>query len=231
MNKMLLSVLVVFVAIFTGCSSSTTSVQTDQQPRYLGDAELEQVAPGVLYMKENSHIHIRLYPSMMDGSSVELLKEEIEALQSPDAAISPLGISPNASSVVDRQDLVSAFEDAIRAKLAMGAGDADVTAQGRGLFCSAYASAMPTTSSPGAKAYSNADCWYRLFSAKARAFARAGSEVDRPSADEGIAHAHNFAIAHGSSGCFSSASAAGYIHWGSVTYLNAYDYDSNSSCR
>jgi len=152
-------------------------------------------------------------------------------LQNPDAAISPLGISPNASSVVDRQDLVSAFEDAIRAKLVMGAGNADVTAQGRGLFCSAYASATPTTSSPGTKAYSNVDCWYRLFNARARAFARAGSKIDRPSPDEGIPHAHNYASAHGSSGYFSSASAAGYIYWGSATCLNAYDYDSNSSCR
>ncbi|MFN3369591.1 MAG: hypothetical protein ACK4ZX_09395 [Thermus sp.] len=100
--------------------------------------------------------------------------------------------------------------------------------------CSLAASAMPTTASPGAKAYATASCstggilWGWV---ETRTSARAGNDWPPPCYDSGWPFSQCMSVAYGSTGCYSGAWAGYYFRWQDLRAYSNSRSASNSSCR
>lgn len=97
--------------------------------------------------------------------------------------------------------------------------------------CSLAASAMPTTASPGAKAYAFARCGDAVIwgSTEARTFAAASNNTDS-CYDSGWPSSGCISIAYGNTGCISDAYAAYFYQW-SYFKLASRRLASNSRCQ
>lgn len=99
--------------------------------------------------------------------------------------------------------------------------------------CSLAASAMPTTASPGAKAYATASCstesliWGQV---ETRTSARAASDWPPPCYDSGWPTSQCMSVAYGSMGCYSSAWAGYYYQWTDLRIYSSRRSSSNSRC-
>ncbi len=217
-----------------GCSAPTAPPEAAEEETFIfyTEQDLNEIAPGVfiLHKAEGMGFHLQLQPARFTEASfavLERMKAELLGEVQPTAILGAQRVSPEM-----KQELLRALEDALKVREILPQLPRGVRPQG--IFCSATASAMPTTAALGVKAYSRVDCGWHAFNARARAYARAGSTVDRPSPDEGIAHARNTAVAYlpatGGS-CESFASASGYVTlWNNVNYLDAYAYNEHNAC-
>ncbi|MGC8905275.1 hypothetical protein [Thermus sp.] len=99
--------------------------------------------------------------------------------------------------------------------------------------CSLAASAMPTTASPGAKAYATASCstgsviWGQV---ETRTSARAANDWPPPCYDSGWPFSQCMSVAYGSTGCSSSAWAGYYYQWTDLRVYSSTRSSSNSRC-
>lgn len=108
-----------------------------------------------------------------------------------------------------------------------------VTLQPTSASCSLGASAMPTTASPGAKAYATANCspggaisGY----VRTETTARAGNDWPPSCRDSGWSSSQCNSVAYGNSGCDSSALAEYYYEYGPFDIVSDARYDSNNFC-
>ncbi|WP_126200584.1 hypothetical protein [Thermus scotoductus] len=100
--------------------------------------------------------------------------------------------------------------------------------------CSLAASAMPTTASPGAKAYATASCSTNSIiwgSVETRTSARAGNDWPPPCSDSGWPFSQCMSVAYGNTNCQSYAWAGYYYQWQDLKYYSDRRSSSNSSCR
>ena len=99
--------------------------------------------------------------------------------------------------------------------------------------CSLAASAMPTTASPGAKAYAFASCstgsiiWGQV---ETRTSAKAANDWPPPCYDSGWPTSQCMSVAYGSTGCYSSAWAGYYYQWTDLRIYSSRRSSSNSRC-
>ncbi|WP_114312850.1 hypothetical protein [Thermus caldifontis] len=98
--------------------------------------------------------------------------------------------------------------------------------------CSLAASAMPTTASPGAKAYAIARCSDTVVwgSTESRTAARAGNDWDFCQ-NSGWPFSQCMSVAYGSTGCSSGAWAGYYYHWQDFRLYSGSRSASNSRCQ
>lgn len=99
--------------------------------------------------------------------------------------------------------------------------------------CSLGASAMPTTSSPGAKGYATAYCNPGAAISgyvRTETSARTGNDWPAPCRDNGWSSSQCNSVAYGSSGCNSTALAEYYYEYQDTDFVADSRYDSNSSC-
>jgi hypothetical protein len=105
----------------------------------------------------------------------------------------------------------------------------------QGLFpsCSLAASAMPTTASPGAKAYATASCstgsviWGQV---ETQTSARAGTDWPPPCYYSGWPSSQCMSVAYGNTGCYSSAWSGYYYQWANLRIYSGSRSASNSRC-
>ncbi len=99
--------------------------------------------------------------------------------------------------------------------------------------CSLSASAMPTTASPGAKAYATAICstssiiWGWV---ETRTNAWTASSSSSTCYDSGWPSSHCRSVAYGATGCYSDAWSGYYYQLGDFRFYSNSRYSSNPRC-
>ena len=217
-----------FATLLSSCSQQAASeneISTENAPpvTFYTDDELSQLAPGIYILRREHGFHLRLYPRRFKESSIA----ELKALEQKLTTLIP-GSTDLAGSQI--KELLTALSESKEAYAILSRNVSPIKPSS--ISCSAHASAMPTSAQPGAKAYATASCGWYAFNAQARTGARAGSVQDNDF-DSGIRYASTSSVAYlppEGGTCSSYGSAAGYIQWGSLRYLDAYDFDSNGSC-
>lgn len=245
------------LAMFMGCSSTAYEMAAKPSPEMIV-TELEElvdtvldpegwttVAPGFRYRHQRGGISFWVTASELTEEGLEQVEAHVEALaRSATSEIERFRLREWKSRLekarADHQNwqiywpkLQQEYQRAIEEGAIPQGKEGDVTLQPTSVTCSLGASAMPTTASPGAKAYATAYCDPgKAISGFVRTetTARAGSDWPPDCRSDGWRSSTCSNVAYGSYSCYSTALAEYYYRYSSFYFVEDDRYSSNGSC-
>jgi len=252
MKKIAMVVFLVGLVALVACNQSNEDVKANTE---VGTQKIQEVlstlspvAPGVLVSARPNGITLVMFPAKFSNESLTALQElaslttnkrvDIRDRQSAQTQWEELGVvvaNMDEETKLDIQRLVSAALLAHDQYTTLEASEIGVldSDYDNGWYCTAAASAWPTSWEPGAKAEAWVSCSSYRSDTYARATARAGNNSDSDY-DSGRYGSSAFAVAYVGNSyqyCNSKAEAYGY-YWVSdwARIIDALAYASNYDC-
>lgn len=243
--------------ILAACSSAAYEIAAESSPEMI-DAELEElvstaldpegwvtVAPGFRYRLQHGGISFWVTTSELTEEGLEQIQTHVEALRrSATSEIERFRLREWETVLETAREnyrkrqiywpkLQQKYQEGKEEGVLPQGEEDDVTLQPTSAQCSLSASAMPTTASPGAKAYATAYCEPGSAISgfvRTETTARAGSDWPPDCRSDGWKSSTCSSVAYGSYSCYSTALAEYYDKYSDIHYVDDWRYSSNGSC-